>query len=386
MKKTKKWSLFLIVLFLALCLNVSAFAKTFKTSDLAGNWFAYSEEVNPSIPAVYWVWGNVDIDESGNLAGTYYAPDGSSVTLSSGQLSIDHKGILSGGFTAEGLSATFVNGKLDESKTFGTAVVIGTDGTMDLVTDIKGGGTFVPSDIQGSWYAYVTAIDATTGAVYWAYGTVDVDGSGKVTGLFNGPDGSTVSVTDGEMVLSDEGIITGSTTLETGDTSSIVHGKLDQAKTFGMYVSVSPTDGSMRTGYLYKAGGTFKQTDIAGNWYVYTLIIDPTIPAVYWAYGKANIDALGNFTGLYNGPAGQSINLTGTFQMNNEGLSTGTVEFVETGDAGIMPSMKLNQSKTSMTGVGIITEGSTVGSMSILQFIKESNLVLPGIPLLLLDD
>jgi hypothetical protein len=381
----KKKIRMIIVVFFITTLAVPAFAKVFKTSDLAGNWYTYGKEINPSIPAVYWLWGNIDIDESGNLTGTYYAPDGSSVTLESGQLSIDYKGVMSGGFTAEGDTATVVNGKLDEGKTFGTAVLVGTDGTMDLVTNIKGGGTFVPSDIQDSWYTYVTAIDATTGAVYSAYGTVDVDDSGKVTGLFNAPDGSTVSVTDGEMVLSDEGIITGSTTLSTGDTSLIVHGKLDQAKTFGMYVSVSPDDGSMRTGYLYKAGGTFKKTDIAGNWYVYTLIIDPTIPAVYWAYGKAGIDALGNFTGSYNGPTGQSINLTGTLQMNNEGLGTGTVKF-QTGDTGVLSSIKLDQSKTSMTGVGIITEGSTVGSMTILQFIKESNIPMPGIPLLLLDE
>lgn len=82
---------------------------------------------------------------------------------------------------------------------------------------------------------------------------------------------------------------------------------------------------------------------------------------------------------------GQSVKLTSTFQMNNEGLSTGIFNF-DTGDSGIMPSIKLDQGKTSMAGVSIITSGSSVGTMSILQFIKESNIGTPWIPSLLLDD
>lgn len=82
---------------------------------------------------------------------------------------------------------------------------------------------------------------------------------------------------------------------------------------------------------------------------------------------------------------GQSINLTATSQMDNAGLSTGTINF-DTGDSGILPSIKLDQGKTSMAGVGIITSGSDAGAMSILHFIKESSIAMPYIPLLLLDD
>ena len=188
----------------------------------------------------------------------------------------------------------------------------------------------------------------------------------------------------GTLSLDSAGIITGNLALSTGQTPAIVHGKLDQSKTIAVVVSTEP-DGVMGIGYLIKAGGTFKQSDAAGNWYVYSLNIDPTIPAVYWAYGKAGIDDLGNITGSYNAPTGQSVKLTSTFQMNNEGLSTGTFNF-DTGDSGILPSIKLDQGKTSMTGVTIITSGSSVGSMSILQFIKESNIAMPWIPLLLLDE
>ena len=380
----KKKILLTIVVFFIMTLSIPAFAKVFRTSDFEGNWYVYSIEVNPTIPAVYWIRGSVNMDESGNLTGTYYAPDGSSVTLSSAQVALDHKGIISGFFTAEGVTTTVVHGKMDQGKTFGTSVLLGADSTMDLLSFIKSGGGFTASDLEGTWYAYQVIIDASTGAVFWVYGTYDVDASGTLTGSLSGPDGSTVTADSGTLSLDSEGIITGNLALSTGQTPVIVHGKMDQGKTRGVVVSTVP-DGSMMIGYLNKEGGTFKQSDAAGNWYVYSLNIDPTIPAAYWAYGKAGIDALGNITGSYIAPTGQSVKLTSTFQMNNEGLSTGTFNF-DTGDSGILPSIKLDQGKTSMAGVTIITSGSSVGTMSILQFIKESNIAMPGIPLLLLDD
>jgi hypothetical protein len=380
----KKKILLTIVVFFIMTLSVPAFAKVFSTSDFKGNWYVYSIVVDPTMPAVYWIRGSVNIDESGNLTGTYYAPDDSSVTLSSAQVALDHKGTISGFFTAEGVTTTVVYGKMDQSKTFGTSVLLGSDSTMDLLSFIKSGGTFTANDLEGTWYAYQLIIDASTGAVFWTYGTYDVEASGTITGSFSGPDGSTVTADSGKLSLDSSGIITGNLALSTGQTPVIVHGKMDQGKTSGVVVSTVP-DGTLMIGYLNKIGGTFKQSDAAGNWYVYSLNIDPTIPAVYWAYGKAGIDALGNIRGSYIAPTGQSVKLTSTFQMNDEGSSTGTFNF-DTGDSGIMPSLKLDQSKTSMAGVSIITGGSSVGTMSILHFIKESNIGMPWIPSLLLDD
>lgn len=380
----KKKILLTFVVFFIMTLSVPAFAKVFRTSDFKGNWYVYSIVVDPTMPAVYWIRGSVNIDESGNLTGTYYAPDDSSVTLSSAQVALDHKGIISGFFTAEGVTTTVVHGKMDQSKTFGTSVLLGSDSTMDLLSFIKSGGTFKANDLEGTWYAYQLIIDASTGAVFWTYGTYDVEASGTLTGSFSGPDGSTVTADSGTLSLDSAGIITGNLALSTGQTPVILHGKMDQGKTRGVVVSTVP-DGTLMIGYLNKAGGTFKQSDAAGKWYVYSLNIDPTIPAVYWAYGKAGIDALGNITGSYIAPTGQSVKLTSTFQMNNEGLSTGIFNF-DTGDSGIMPSIKLDQGKTNMAGVSIITSGSSVGTMSILQFIKESNIGTPWIPSLLLDD
>lgn len=53
-----KKRLLTIVVFFITTLAVPAFATVFRTSDLTGNWYVYTMEVNPSMPAVYWLWGN----------------------------------------------------------------------------------------------------------------------------------------------------------------------------------------------------------------------------------------------------------------------------------------------------------------------------------------
>jgi len=371
-----------LVVFFIMTLAVPAFAKVFRTSDFTGNWYVYTMEVDPSMPAVYWIWGNVDMDESGNLTGTYYAPDGSSVILSSAQLSLDHKGIISGFFTAEGVTATVVHGKMDQSKTSGASVFLGTDGTMDLGYFIKSGGTFTARDLEGTWYAYQVIIDASTGAVFWVYGTYDVDASGSLTGSFKGPDGSTITIDSGTLTLDSAGIITGNLALSTGQTPTIVHGKIDQGKTRGAVVSID-TDGSMMIGYLVKSGGTFKQSDAQGNWYAYGMNIDPSIPAVFWTYGKLKIDPSGNTTGSYIAPTGDTITITGgVFTVDSDGVGAGGMFSMDTGDTLILNHLKMDPGKTNSDGVWTTTSGM----MSIGLFIKESNVALPGIPLLLLDD
>jgi hypothetical protein len=72
--------LLLIPLFFFVVGAVQAFATVVKTNHMGGNWYIYSIEVNPVMPAVYWVRGYFEVDDAGNItAGTYYAPDGSTV-------------------------------------------------------------------------------------------------------------------------------------------------------------------------------------------------------------------------------------------------------------------------------------------------------------------
>ena len=380
----KKHKLLVIFVFCLSALFFGTVAHGFETSDLQGNWHIFGTEVNPNLPAVYWLYGDIDVDASGNISsGTYYLPNGTSVALTSGQLALDPNGVITGSFEAGAvLSATVVHGKMDQNKTYGASVIIGSDNTMDFTTQIKGGGTFSPTDIQGDWYAYNTVIDATTGAVFWAYGILSVDGSGNVTGTFYAPDGTPVTVTDGTAALDSEGMITGSYTLSTEDTVAISHGKLDQAKTFGVYVGVDPESGSLGNVYLVKAGGTFQQQDVVGNWYIYGLFIDPSTPAVFWVYGKARNGASGNLNGFYILPTGDRIDVTGLGTMDSDGVWTGTFD-LSTGDTAISPSTKLDQGKTSLVGVTINPDTYAMGFW---QFIKGSFGIVPAIPFLIMGD
>jgi hypothetical protein len=293
---------------------------------------------------------------------------------------LDRKGVISGSFTAEGETSTVIHGKMDQSKTWGASVFVGSSGTMDIANFIKGGGTFSPQDLEGSWHSYVTVIDPSEGAVFWAYGTFSIN-QGNMTGSFTAADQRVTAITSGTLTLNNEGIIGGGFTLDIPQTIPIQHGKLDQSKTKGAFVSVDPTTQFMAIGYLVKAGGTFKQSDGAGNWYVYGLSVDPSIPAVFWLYGDdARVDASGNITGSFTPPMGDSIGGTGTASIDSNGVIFGEFSF-DTGDSGV-GYFKMDQGKTIIDGVTVTQSGA----MAIWQYIKASPAASPGIPLLLLDD
>jgi hypothetical protein len=362
----------LIEPFIAILLMASASltsAQSFSTSDLEGTWTIYSISVRAATPPVSWLRGTVAIDASGNaLSGVFIAPDGTTVGGTSGSFSVDRRGILSGDFTVgAGNTVTIVDGKLDQSRTQATFVTKVTDGSIELGYSLKTGGTFEDGDLEGTWYGYQTIIDSASGAVFWVFGRIDVDGSGSVTGAFTAPDGATLTVEEGTLGIDSDGILTGNLTLSSGLIAPIAHGRLDQAKTRAIFVSIA-SDGSQSLCHLVKGGGTFGPTDVVGKWSAYGLVIDPSIPAVYWLSGGFEFDASGSqFAGTYLTPTGQVITATGTATLDVDGMGT-TSTATSTGDTSISPSTKLDQGKTSSVSV---TASPTTGVLGIWQFMKE---------------
>jgi hypothetical protein len=303
---------------------------------------------------------------------------------------------MSGSFTVDtGATVTVNHGKLDSGKTLAAYVNTATDLSMGIGLFFKSGGSFSSQDLEGSWHSYITVIDPSEGAVFWAYGTFSVGSQGKMTGSFTAADQRVTGITNGTLTLDNQGIIGGGFTLDIPQEVPIQHGKLDQSKTIGAFVSVEPTTQFMAIGYLVKAGGTFTQSDGAGKWYVYGLNIDPSIPAVFWAYGESNTDASGNLNASLSVPVPsvpptfETITATGAFTLNSFGEGTGTFNF-STGDTAFAPSAKLDQSKTSYMGVTISTKPppnpEIPPPMGIWRFIKAPSVALPGMPLLLLGD
>ena len=129
--------IFSIVMMMAVC----GFAQNFNISDLEGTWYAYILETNPAV-GTYWIYGSFTIDSSGNITGgTYNTPDGTTVAVTGGQVSLDNNGIMTGTLTAEGgLTGFFPNGKMDSNKTIISFVGADSTGSLDLGVAIKGGG------------------------------------------------------------------------------------------------------------------------------------------------------------------------------------------------------------------------------------------------------
>jgi hypothetical protein len=187
-----------------------------------------------------------------------------------------------------------------------------------------------------------------------------------------------LTVESGRLAVNNSGIVTGNLALNNGQNLAILHSKIDQNKTRAVGVSIDQ-NGGMGVAYMVKAGGTFKQTDLVGKSYAYGLIIDPSVPAVYWVYGNLKTVLSGNFSGTYTAPTGDVVAGSGLATIDSLGVMSANVSF-STGDTGII-YIKQDQGKTSQVGVSVTSSGV----MGIWQFFDAFQITLPGIPLLLLN-
>ena len=229
-------------------------ALAFSNSDLEGTWYGYISEANPAV-GVYWIYGTFTIDSSGKITGgSYTGPDGTSLAVTGGELTVDSEGVVGGTIIAEGgLTGTFPTGKLDRNKSIVAFVGFDNNESLDIGVAIKAGGSFSASDLEGTWYGYISEANPAVG-VYWIYGTFTIDSSGKITGgSYTGPDGTSLAVTGGELIVDSEGVVSGTIIAEGGLTGTFPTGKLDRNKSIVAFVGMD-TNGSLDIGVAIKAG------------------------------------------------------------------------------------------------------------------------------------
>jgi hypothetical protein len=85
--------------------------------------------------------------------------------------------------------------------------------------------------------------------VYWVYGKIRISKSGTYEGSYKAPTGAT-GTGAGTVAMDTLGVITGTTTFDTGDTG-VVYFKEDQGKTSRVGVSVT-TSGMMGIWQFYE--------------------------------------------------------------------------------------------------------------------------------------
>lgn len=121
----------------------------YQSTDLAGNWIFYNFTIDMVQDIAYWVYGNGTIDDSGNLTGSYTAPDTSQFTISSGQAAIDASGEITGSFTVDGVATeTIQSGFMDQNKTM--IVFVGTSDNWQMDLGIGLRTSDVPSSVGPS--------------------------------------------------------------------------------------------------------------------------------------------------------------------------------------------------------------------------------------------
>ncbi len=329
---------------------------TFSTSDLAGTWYFYGFSDLTSSNDPGWSRGTLTIDSTGSVTGgSWVDGDGSSVTITSGSLSLDSTGVGSGSVTdSSGINMTLTHFKMNSNKTIATGVSIDSDNYRGTGVLIKDGGTFSTSDLAGTWYFYGYSDLNSSNNPGWSRAMLTLDSSGAVTdGNRINSDGSSVTITSGSLSLDSSGVGSGSVTDSSGVTTTLSHFKMDSNKTIATGVSID-SDNYRGTEVLVKDGGTFFTSDLAGTWYFYGYSDLNSSNDPGWGRAMLTLDSTGLVTdGNWVDSDGSSVTITsGSLSLDSTGVGSGSV----TDSSGVtttLPHFKMDSNKTIATGVSV---------------------------------
>jgi hypothetical protein len=343
-------------------LPTPGYAVTFVTADLAGTWQVYTFGDAPS-PANLPGWRRVQI--SVNSVGTVspgaavtFSDGTPSVTVSSGSLSIDPSGAITG-FVAfsSGGSITINTGQaqMDAAKTFVSGV--GTEANnsfQELIVAIKTGGSFATTDLGGSWQIYVFGDDpGTNNNPGWYYGPISVGADGTIIGgssLTRDSGHAAVMITGNSLSIDPSGLMTGTIALNNGQSVVLTSAKMDMGKT----LFAGNINGANFVGIItgVKQGNdpkSFATADLAGTWDL-SAFGDSPKPSVNDAgasSGSITVNASGTVTGGsttgLGAVSGGMLTMDGT-----SGVISGNITF---GGTNSTVFATMHAGKTIVTGV-----------------------------------
>ena len=155
----------------------------FSTADLSGMWHLFVFFDHPTTDDPGWKRGTVTFSSSGVVtAGSLTDNENSTVTVSSGSLTVNNLGFLSGSvLRSNGVTSTFTGGKMDKGKNVVSFVGTDNQGYRFKGSAIKAGGSFAAADLAGTWHFYSFLGDPGADTAGWIRGTVVINSSGTIT-------------------------------------------------------------------------------------------------------------------------------------------------------------------------------------------------------------
>jgi len=344
-------------------------------TDLQGTWYLNTVNTNNTGEAGDSYYGQMALSSGGNIVSgnsskyIHYPISElayGELAFTGGLLQLTQDtGIPSGTIITGSFPFIIDSGKMDPSK---SAMIFNSHKgaittQFDLTIAVKGGGSYVSSDISGAWHLFgLCSMPALTGAVR---GFMSISNSGAVTGSFVLEGGTANPITGGAVsIILGSPVFTGNFDTDTAGglvTRRIENGILDSSKTFASFFSYVSPDGGATINeseivVMIKEAGSFSNADLAGTWYIAGASAGNTDPADDGAImGNLTMNASGTITGgTLTLPGAATTPVTaGSMMVTAAGALAGT--FTAGADTIVFTNGRLDASKKKMAFTDVNT-------------------------------
>jgi len=280
----------------------------FSLEDLNGKWSMHGLYAGDNANTYGWGYLTTTIS-NGNWQSFDQVDWGGAGTNDSGSVQISDDGVVA--FPGD------YNGIMDNNKIIiiRTGASGGGTGGPGLSAFVKmSGNYFSTNDLATNWFAHCLHVGNGGNADGWTHVALTIDHSGHVSsfGLVSSIPGLS-NIINGALSISTDGIIT----------ADGLHGVMAPDKTL-MVITDSREDTSVISYdmiILVRAGATFSQDDLTGNWVMNALMAENG--ANRWAHGDATFDSTGNLS--YSGVTtsnGTTFDDTGQATIDSGGTVT----------------------------------------------------------------
>ena len=214
----------------------------FTQADFEGTWYGhglYTGELHA------WTYSTSILDASGNGEMTYYHPNSAPQSRATNPMKISKQGTITspekksihGAMTIDKNIMAITDTKPEEA-----------DGNYILIIQVKTGGNFSQSDLEGTWYGHSLISGIYPG---WEYSTLTIDGSGNSTLSSVESDGTEdIDQNPGRLSINGDGILTLSN-------NSSLHGVMSADKNILVATATGDDQEEYFLHIFVKGGGDF---------------------------------------------------------------------------------------------------------------------------------